>query len=231
MIRLPDITGRNDSERLSQIHEYLFTLARELNYSLQEIEQGKAVVEVKNEGKVGNKTPEEVFTDLKPFIIKNADIISSYSDAISKNLQGIYVAHSEFGSYTEKTDAKIDANSYNITQYYENFQKIEGSFAPGESTAIVKTTNATITTGLVDYDEDGNALYGMEISTVTNNAKIASARFLSTGVEIFDESGNKALVITDNTITAQNINVSSTFTVGGMLTTVSGAVITGKYVG
>lgn len=231
MIRLPNITGRNDSERLSQIHDYLFTLARELNYSLQEIEQGKAVVEVKNDGKVGNKTPEEVFTDLKPFIIKNADIISSYSDAISKNLQGVYVAHSEFGTYTEATDAKIEANSKNITQYYENVQKIEGSFAPGESTAIVKTTNATITTGLVDYDEDGNALYGMEISTVTNNAKISSARFLSTGVEIFDEGGRKALIITDNTITAQNINVSTSFTMGGMLNTVSGAVITGKYVG
>ena len=172
-----------------------------------------------------------MFTDLKPFIIKNADIISSYSDAISKNLQGVYVAHSEFGTYTEATDAKIEANSKNITQYYENVQKIEGSFAPGESTAIVKTTNATITTGLVDYDEDGNALYGMEISTVTNNAKISSARFLSTGVEIFDEGGRKALIITDNTITAQNINVSLSFTMGGMLTTVSGAVITGKYVG
>ena len=123
-IRLPNITALNDTERIAQINDYLFTLVRELNLALLDIEKGAATVEVRDENKVGNKTADEVFTDLKPFIIKNADIISSYSDAISKNLQGVYVARSEFGTYTEKTDAKIEANSKNITQYYKDVQII-----------------------------------------------------------------------------------------------------------
>lgn len=231
--RLPDITGVSEAQQLSQINEYLFTLVRDLNFALRDIEQGKATAEIAGVKKTAEKinNPEVLFTDLKPLIIKNADIIKSYSESISKELAGQYVAQSEFGTFAEKTNAKIEATDKNITQYYENIQRIESSFSPGDSKAVVKTTNATITTGLVDYDKDGNALYGMEVSTVTNNEKMASARFLSTGVVIYDESGNEALIITDNTITAKNIIVSSSFTVGGMRTTVSGAVITGKYVG
>lgn len=239
-IRLPEISARSDSERISQIHDYLFTLAKELNFALRDIESGNAVLtlngtmakENNEEKEQKSKTTEEIFATLKPLIIKNADIVEAYSEKINKKLSGYYDAISEeFGEYKAETEAEFEATSQKIAQYYENIQLIESNFAPGTDKAIVQTTNATITTGLVGEDDKGTPLYGMEVSTITNGKTFASARFLSTGVIIYDESGNEALIITDNTITAKNINVSTSFTVGGMRITAVGKVITGKYVG
>ena len=39
MFRLPNITGRTDSEKISQITDYLFQLARELNLKTESIEK------------------------------------------------------------------------------------------------------------------------------------------------------------------------------------------------
>lgn len=238
-IRFPEISALSDSERISQIHDYLFTLAKELNFALRDIESGNAVLtlngtmakENNEEKEQKSKNAEEIFATIKPLIIKNADIVDVYSEEINKKLSGYYVASSEFGKYKAETDANFKVTSQSINQYYENIQLIESNFAPGTDKAIVQTTNATITTGLVGEDDKGTPLYGMEVSTITNGKTFASARFLSTGVIIYDESGNEALIITDNTITAKNINVSTSFTVGGMRITAVGKVITGKYVG
>lgn len=238
-IRFPEISALSDSERISQIHDYLFTLAKELNFALRDIESGNAVLTLNGTMAKGNnqekeqksKTTEEIFATIKPLIIKNADIVDVYSEEINKKLSGYYVASSKFGEYKAETEAEFEATSQKIAQYYENIQLIESNFAPGTDKAIVQTTNATITTGLVGEDDKGTPLYGMEVSTITNGKTFASARFLSTGVIIYDESGNEALIITDNTITAKNINVSTSFTVGGMRITAVGKVITGKYVG
>ena len=237
-IRLPELSGVTDSEKLVKIQDFLYELVRNLNFALLDIDRDNAEVSfqggVTSENRTEKASKEDadaLFAELKPYIIKNADIIASYSEEINKKFKGLYVAQTEFAAYSEETDAEIVANSKNIQQFYQNIQTIEGSFAPGTDTAIVKTTNATITTGLVGYDEDGNAQYGMKIDTVTNDKTFASAKFLSTGVIIYDESGNEALIITDNTINVKNINASSSFILGGMRNVVSGSIITGKYVG
>lgn len=236
-LRLPNLDGANDSVKLAKIQDYLYDLVSQLNFVLLDMERGRADIvlsassSVTGEKKEKEELPEDLFATLKPYIIKNADIIASYSDEINKVLKGEYVAKTDFAEYSKTTSSEIKATSDRIEQNYSNVQKIEGSFMPGVDTAIVKTTNATITTGFVGYDDLGNAQYGMKIATVTDNKVFASAKFLSTGVIIYDENGKEALIITDETIIAKNIEVTTSFTLGGMRSTVSGLVITGKWMG
>lgn len=232
-LRLPAIDGASDSVKIAKIQEFLYELTNQLNFALLDIERDK--VEVVSYGATTasakkESTPAQLFDTLKPFIIKNADIIASYSEEISKVLKGEYVAKTDYAEYVKKTEATFEATSENISQTYTRVEGIYGTFEPGVDTAIVKTTNAVITTGFLG-EENGNAQYGMQITTISDNKKFASAKFLSTGVIIYDEMGKEALIITDETINVKNVSVSKSFALGGLRTTVVGAVITGKYLG
>jgi archaellum component FlaC len=64
------------------------------------------------------------FNEIKPLIIKSAEIIEAYYEAINMRLESIYVAQSDFGSFAEKTSQDIEATSTSTTQQFENMQVV-----------------------------------------------------------------------------------------------------------
>ena len=236
-IRIPNITGTTSDQRVAQIEGYLSVLARELNLALSEIENGSAAVETRSQQgltSVTEQQAEKLFSALKPLIIKNADIISSYSESIVEKLSGEYVAQSEFGDYIKETEATYVKNDENYKQQYERIEKIGDAFGSSAESAIVKASKATITTGYLGDDENGNAIYGMEVLARYNEESgevIASARFTSDGVVINDENGIPSLIITDKTVNAEKINVSGIANICGMQFIKQGNIITGNFVG
>lgn len=232
-LRLPTLDGVNDSAKILKIQEYLYELERQLNFALLDLERGKATVVPANTTSATSKSDTDaadLFETLKPYIIKNAEIIRSYSEELRETFKGEYVAVTDYAEYVKNTDAEFKKTSENITQTYERVETIYGAFEPGDDIAIVKTTNAVITTGFLG-EVNGNAQYGMQITTVADNKVFASAKFLSTGVIIYDENGRESLTITDQTINVKNISITKSLVLGGFRTIVEGAVITGKYIG
>jgi predicted nucleic acid-binding Zn-ribbon protein len=116
---------------------YIHQLVDELKWALNTIEspQGNVVI-VQHKGNtnsgVGTIGMDELnedsvqahFNEIKPLIIKSADIVNAYYEVINKRLEGIYVAQSEFGTFMEETSQEIEATSTNITQVFTNVQAI-----------------------------------------------------------------------------------------------------------
>lgn len=131
-IRLPQITGTSEKEQLTQIKSYLYQFASQLQWALQNIDTTNAaatVVTPTPKSLVSAKTQSEVdaqatFSSIKGLIIKSADIVNAYYDEISKKLEGVYVAESDFGTYVEQTSQEIAANSTSTAQIFENLQAI-----------------------------------------------------------------------------------------------------------
>lgn len=129
-IRLPSITATTEREQLAQMKSYLFQLAEQLQWALQNVDTSNNTVEVAPTTKSlpsSAQTPvsaETTFGSLKALIIKSADIVNAYYDEISKRLEGEYNALSEFGEYKEQTSQTIFENSQFVDREFSNVQTI-----------------------------------------------------------------------------------------------------------
>ena len=166
-IRLPNITGTDTGTRVAQMQTYLYQLVEQLNWALNTLnsaESGDSEAKNKivvNEGELSESEAQGTFNSLKGLIIKSADIVTAYETELRKSFDGLYVANSDFGTYSEETHKKTVENSDGIADLYKNIQTIT------DNTATIKKylidTNAYIKSGLLDYDDNGAAIYGIEI--------------------------------------------------------------------
>lgn len=133
-IRLPNITGQTEKEKLAQLQSYLYQLREQLQVAFDGISAGTSM----SPGYAGyvqqhiitNTTgapaidAEATFSAIKSLIIKSADIVESYYEEINRKLVGAYVAQSDFGDFAEKTEQRIEETSTSTTQTFENIQVI-----------------------------------------------------------------------------------------------------------
>lgn len=232
--RYPNITAGSQEEQIYQLKGFLYNLVEQLN--LQEGGSNSPrpastplVSEGSKAGAVPAATPRSNFNQIKDLIIKSADIIAAYSDQIQENLSGVYVAQSDFGTYTEKTDQQINANSKRLDQIYKNVQTlIDDEIA----------TEAYVRQGLLFYVgeekleselgislDDGVPVYGLEVGQeVTRDGKKVFdkfARFTSYGATFYDQNRQLAAYITNNKLYTPNVVIENTLTRGGYVETIS----------
>lgn len=133
-IRLPQISG-TDREMLMQIRSYLYQLAPQLQWALENVNkrqetfsssdpQRSLAKSVVSSG-ASNLSPQETFASIKALIIKSAEIVEAYSEEISRRLEGEYVAESDFGTFAENTSLDIYENSTHIDASFTNIQEIK----------------------------------------------------------------------------------------------------------
>lgn len=127
-IRQPNITATDQQSAVAQMRSYLYQLSNQLNWAFQTMQNAapataeSQTIVVSGGGK--KETPEETFGKIKDLIIKSAEIVDAYSEEIERRISGVYVAQSEFGTFTETTEQAISENSTNITQLFQNTQSI-----------------------------------------------------------------------------------------------------------
>lgn len=131
MIRLPNITAGTPQQQILQIQSYLYQLVHDLDYSFSVAEQRVDLVKSEIPKSSGERTPEEVeksFNEIKALIIKSADIVNAYSEKIIGliDLSGKYVAQSDFGTYVEDTNYRLDAMDDGITSVASRVSTIDG---------------------------------------------------------------------------------------------------------
>lgn len=232
---LPNITATTPEGKLSQMQSYLYQTIEQLNWALNTIDSatgtgGTYAKSTSGSGKAENsKDSLSNFGEIKALIIKSADIVEAYYEQISKKLSGEYVAKSDFGTYKEKTDAIISANSKGITQQYTNLQQISGDVS------YLMEANAYIKTGEIAYDEFGAPVYGLEIgqSTEIDGVEVFKkyARFTSDRLSFYDQNNYEVAYVSDKKLHITHIEVieeNSTFTLGKLVDTVlaDGSVVT-----
>lgn len=118
-IRQPLIQG-SDKEQLAQIRAYLYQLVPQLQFAFENMptqsgEGGGGATVIKETTNTITRLPTdeeavEVFYAIKPLIIKNGDIKEAYSEEISENFSGRYVAQLDYNQYVADTDSRFTTN-------------------------------------------------------------------------------------------------------------------------
>lgn len=239
-LRLPNITGSNDREQLSQIKSYLYQLTSQLQWALNTIDTSstsKSVVVQTQQNKV--TTPQQQadaevsFAALKPLIIKSAEIVEAYYEEINSRLQSLYVATSDFGTFKEATKQDITQTSTDIKQVFTNVQEIDTAIENLNFT--LAEVNAHIKSGLL-YEDNGKPVYGLEVGQKTeidgNEVFKKFARFTSDRLSFYDQNDTEVAYVGDHKLFIRNVQVTSSYKIGGYVDTVTanGGVVT-KWVG
>ena len=136
--RYPQLTGATEREQLQQMKTYIHQLVDELKWALNSVgsSQNNVVVIQQKPGNansgIGTIGMDELnddsvqahFNEIKPLIIKSADIVNAYYEEINKRLESLYVAQSEFGTFVQQATQDIEATADNVTQVFTNVQTI-----------------------------------------------------------------------------------------------------------
>ena len=236
-IRLPNITAQTEREQLLQLKSYLHQLVGELNWALSSIETGsESVIEVKKKssGAVSKEDLTTSYNELKSLIMKSANAVMAYSEQAEETYNGRYVAQSDFGTYTEETSQQIKRNSTSIESFFTNVQEILTDIDTLEHSLI--EVNANIRRGLLDYDDQGVPIYGLEVGqrTVIDGEEVFDkfARFTADRLSFYDQNDNEVAYISDRKLYIEHSQVKSTSRMGGFMDSVlsDGSVVT-KWVG
>lgn len=216
-IRMPQITATTPQGQMEQVRSYLFQMVQQLNFSLKAVEDKALEAQTTAEGSAKNEVQQaqSTFNSIKGMIIKSADIVNAYTEVISHQLEGQYVAKSDFGTFLNTTIADIQADSEAIEQKYGNFQEILDAL--GERVSEI-AANAYIRSGLLDYSDDGHGIYGIEIGQTDTEDGVVTfnrySRFTSDGLSFFDNNGIETAYIKNSTLYITNAVVKGTLQVG-----------------
>ena len=219
-LRLPNITGPTERERLSQMQSYLFQLVEQLNWALQNVDTSNATVVTSTPkshlpsvaGSYGvmltdeGDDPQATFNSIKSLIIKSADIVEAYYEEISKRLEGVYVAESDFGTYKQETSQDIVESSTNLNRVFNNVQEIK----TGVDSSIEKLSEEV---GKVDSKaaETAKAL-GEDIKTIKDGLKSITSTIVEVTANI-----NSGILYTDvNGVPVYGIEVGQRTTIDGV---------------
>lgn len=192
-IRLPNITGRTETEQLSQIKSYLYQFAQQLQWAMSTVEAGigKTVV-TKKDGSVSVVTSGQEasnFNQIKDMIIKSADIVTAYYESIDSmlKLSGHYTASSDFGKFVEDTQNQISATNAKVMQ---NITDLQAIFDENGNIRTELLVNGHIYSGIIEYAKDGEAIVGIEIGQTTTENGVETfnkfARFTAERLAFYD---------------------------------------------
>ena len=87
-IRMPQITATTPQGQMEQVRSYLFQMVQQLNFSLKAVEDKALEAQTAAEGSAKNEVQQaqSTFNAIKGMIIKSADIVNAYTEAISTKL-------------------------------------------------------------------------------------------------------------------------------------------------
>lgn len=198
-IRLPELGGGSQEEQLRKMQRYLFSLAEQLQFAFDCVEQEQSRTEQVLQTANREKTPAETFNSIKALIVKSADLVEQYTDEVESRLRGIYTAESAFGTFRQETQQRITENAEAIQRSFTNVQELNAAVA--EISDMLSEVNAYIRTGLLYYGESGGGVYGVEIGQQEAREGVVVfrkfARLTAEKLSFYDSSDNEVAYISD----------------------------------
>ena len=215
--RYPAIRSKDTGGQVAELRSFLHQLIDQLNYEAAELHQtGEPQHQTDRKPAASEgQSPQATFRSIKALIIKSADIIDAYSDEIQKQLDGHYVAASEFGTFKEETSSKITANSKGVTQSYDEIQKIQGRVESIENQS--RRTNAYIRTGWL-YEDGAGSHYGVEVGQRSEANGVehfrAFARFQANRLSFYDANNTEVAYISDYKLHITSASITGALNLG-----------------
>lgn len=209
----PVFLGQDTQQTATQLYSYLFQLSEQLNVVLNTLSEDqftdsarKALASGTNVGvEQTEREMRDQYARLRSLIISTANTIESEMETMRVELEGTYVAQSDFGTYTEQTNATIEANAANITQNYNAIMTMMSDMAGFED--YVTMTEAYIKTGLLDNTVTP-PVYGVEIGQRNNDEAPNMVRITADRIGFY-QNGYEACYIANGRWGAPGIDVDS----------------------
>lgn len=218
-LRYPNFNARTEKEQLEQMKSYLYQLVDQLQFALHNVGSASpsVVQQVNGNGNRPQASTEKqdaavTFAEMKSLIIKSADIVEAYYQQISKRLEGLYVAESDFGTFAEKTRQDINMSSTYIEQLFSNTQVISTDVANIDTYLV--NVKAHIKTGLLD-EVNGVPVYGLEIGQQNEEGFNKYARFTSDRLSFYDQNDTEVAYISDYQLYINNVRIKGSLQEGG----------------
>lgn len=201
-LRYPNITGTNEREQIEQIKRYLFQLVDELQLAGNGAQSTSGIITSSQQRgsslSSSGANAKEIFSALKPLIIKSADIVDAYYETLSTKFEGKYVAQSDFGTYKEDTTQAITTTSYDITQAFGNIQTINTTLSDEVSgiknnvEATAKSLSDSISDTASELKEsigDVSEELGGKVATLTKNvdALLTANAYIKSGLLYYND--------------------------------------------
>lgn len=120
--RYPSITAKDMPGQLVQLKSYLIQLVNELNAQKTASDTGTAVT--LTGGTAAQKSQQASFDEMKSLIIKSAEVVTAIGNMVTKQLEGQYVAQSEYGTFAQNTAASFAASDKQIAALLESVERI-----------------------------------------------------------------------------------------------------------
>ena len=161
---MPPAPAGSAQQAMMAQYTYLYQLAGRLNLALEAAEEQRGALRTETAGKAGRAELREQYTGLKSLIIKSADTVRAEMNRITAELEGSYVAQSEFGTYVERLSSYLEANPAALTQYYKFAADLQAvvSRVDTDFRSWQSETEGYIRTGIVDYD-GALPIYGVAV--------------------------------------------------------------------
>ena len=215
-IPLPNFQPENEFQR--GLYAYLYQTVQQLNWAMKHI-QTESFAETVNSGagRTGSgKTEGDTQNRIRDLILKSADIVESFSAAVSNRFRGQYTARSEFGDYREETELWLQETDKRIQQNYSSLRSITGTVEGLYDRMAV--TDAYVRTGLIGEEADGTPVYGLEIgqSDQLEGREVFRkyARFTSSRLSFYDRNDTEVAYISDFRLYITNVQVTGNLILG-----------------
>lgn len=178
-IRLPNITAKDTEGKMTQMQSYMHQLVEQLNWALDTVDSAiggnphNIKMSSAQSSSMSDQDALDTFNAIKALIIKSADIVLAYEDAMKETFNGIYVAQSDFGTYQRQTSLNILKNSTSINEVYKSVESISNANGTGKLDEL----STHIKRGLIGTDTNGNEIWGIEVGETVGGEFKRSARF------------------------------------------------------
>lgn len=226
---MPPAPQGSVQQQLTAQYAYLFQMAQQLNLALDGLADGGVPSAAGGAGggsAASGDQPEreQQYRTLKSLILRTARQIRSEMDKVRLELQGEYVAVSDFGTYLEQLNSTIEADAAAITQYYKFFSDLQGNVEK-ISAAFERyrvDTEGYIRTGIVYYD-GAVPVYGVAVGQdlitveVDGEQVVQQKNFRATytaGKLSFWQDAVEVAYVSNNRLYISNITVLQAVTLG-----------------
>lgn len=139
IISTPPLLRGGQSEQLAAIRSYLYQLAEQLNQSMNSLTVenfAPGAAQALQQAGGGDtdavrRTVDESAAALKALIIKTANVVQSHVDVLELLLRSDYLAISDFGTFREQIESRLQATAESITATYDYAAQIQASLQQG----------------------------------------------------------------------------------------------------
>ena len=232
----PNLTATDEAGLLYQIKTYLSALHQSLNRAVGALESQAVVAPVvvsSSQSQTQDQSqPGPGFESLKALILRSADIVECYADAISRQLASSYVAKSSFGTYKEEISRQIEDTAA-LTK--ENIHSIRTILDTLDQVVSTRESHGVLRLGELETDQDGFPVVGLEVgqTRLQDGVQVFSkfARFTPQRLSFYDEHGQEAAWLSGQVLCIQKAQIHHQFQVGKFVTMVTGEGLVTRFIG